>query len=50
LLKFSLNISHSYLHRVVKKIGFRLKKAKLEHKPNICYDEVKDINSLLKEF
>jgi len=50
LLEFSLNISHSHLHRVVKKIGFSLKKVKLEHKPNTCYDKVKDVNTLLKEF
>ena len=50
LLEFSLNISHSLLHRVVKKIGFSLKKVKLEHKLNTCYDKVKDINTLLKEF
>jgi hypothetical protein len=50
LLKFSLNISLSHLHRVVKKIGFSLKKVKLEHKLNNCYDKVKDINILLKEF
>jgi hypothetical protein len=34
----------------VKKIGFSLKKVKLEHKPNTCYDRVKDVNTLLKEF
>lgn len=50
LLEFSLNISPSHLHRVVKKIGFSLKKVKLEHKPNTCYDKVKDVNFLLKEF
>ena len=50
LLKFSLNISLSHLHRVVKKIGFSLKKVKLKHKPNTCYDKVKDIDTLLKEF
>jgi len=50
LLEFSLNISPSHLHRVVKKIGFNLKKVKLEHKPNTCYDKVKDVNLLLKEF
>jgi hypothetical protein len=50
LLKFFLNISLSHLHRVVKKIGFSLKKVKLEHKPNTCYDKVKDIDTLLKEF
>ena len=48
LLEFSLNILH--LHRVVKKIGFSLKKVKLEYKPNTCYDKVKDVNTLLKEF
>jgi len=48
LLGFSLNISHS--HHIVKKIGFSLKKVKLEHKPNTCYDKVKDINTLLKKF
>ena len=50
MLKFFLNISPSHLHRVVKKIGFSLKKVKLEHKPNTCYDKVKDVNILLKEF
>ena len=50
LLEFSLNISPSHLHRVVKKIGFSLKKVKLEHKPNICYDKIKDVNILSKEF
>ena len=50
MLEFSLNISPSHLHRVVKKIGFSLKKVKLEHKPNTCYDKVKDVNTLLKEF
>ena len=49
MLEFSLNISHSHLHRVVKKIGFSLKKVKLEHKPNTCHDKVKDINILLKK-
>jgi transposase len=32
VLKFSLNISHSHLNRIVKKIGFILKKVKFEHK------------------
>jgi hypothetical protein len=32
------------------KIGFSLKKVKLKHKPNTCYDKVKDVNILLKEF
>ena len=50
MLEFSLKISHSHLHRVVKKIGFSLKKVKLKHKPNVCYNKVKDINTLLKEF
>jgi hypothetical protein len=50
LLEFSLNTSPSHLHRVVKKIGFSLKKVKLKHKPNTCYDKVKDVNILLKEF
>jgi hypothetical protein len=50
LLELFLNISPSHLHRVVKKIGFSLKKVKLEHKLNTCYDKVKDINTLLKEF
>ena len=50
LLEFSLNISPSHLHRVVKKIGFSLKKVKLKHKPNSCHDKVKDVNILLIEF
>ena len=50
LLEFSLNISHSHLHCVLKKIGFSLKKVKLEHKSNTCYDKVKDVNNLWKEF
>ena len=50
MLEFSLNISQSHLHCVVNKIGFSLKKVKLEHKPNTYYDKVKDVNTLLKEF
>ena len=50
LLKFSLNISPSYLHRVVKKIRFSLKKVELEHKPNTCYDKVKDVTTSLNSF
>ena len=50
MLEFFLNISHSHLIRVVKKIGFSLQKVKLEHKPNTCYDKVRDANTLLKEF
>ena len=50
LLEFSLNISYSHLHRVVKKIELSLKKVKLQHKPNTYYDKVKDVNTLLKEF
>ena len=37
LLEFPLNISPSHLHRVVKKIGFSLKKVKLEYKPNTWF-------------
>jgi hypothetical protein len=47
MLKFSLNISHSHLSRVVKKIGFCLKKVKFEHRSNTCFDKVKDVNTLL---
>ena len=50
MLKFSLNISHSHLSRVVKKIGFSLKKVKLEHRPKTRYGEIIDINNLLQEF
>jgi len=50
MLKFFLNISHSHLSCVVKKIGFSLKNVKLEHKPKTYYDKVKDVNTLLKEF
>jgi len=46
LLEFSLNISHSHVHGIMKKIGFILKKIKLEHKSNTCYDKIKDINCL----
>ena len=41
LLEFSLNISPSHLHSVVKKIGFSLKKVKLEHKPSTCMIKLK---------
>ena len=50
MLKFSLNISHSHLSRVVKKIGFSLKKVKLEHRPKTCYGKIININNLLQEF
>ena len=50
MLKFSLNISHSHLSRVVKKIGFSLKKVKLEHKPKTRYGKIININNLLQEF
>jgi transposase len=50
MLKFSLNISHSYLSRVVKKIGFSLKKVKLEHRPKTRYGKIININNLLQEF
>jgi len=50
MLKFSLNISHSHLSRVVKKIGFSLKKVKLEHKPKIRYGKIINRNNLLEEF
>ena len=50
MLKFSLNISHSHLSRVVKKIGFNLKKVKLEHRPKTRYGKIININNLLKEF
>ena len=49
MLKFSLNISHSHLSRVVKKIGFSLKKVKLEHKPKTRYGKIININNLLQE-
>ena len=48
MLKFFLNISHSYLNRVVTKIGFSLKKVKLKYKPKIRYGKV--INNLLQKF
>jgi hypothetical protein len=32
-----------------KKIGFSLKKVKLKHRSNTCFDKVKDVNILLKE-
>ena len=50
MLKFSLNISHSHFSRVVKKIGFSLKKVKLEHKPKTRYGKIININNLLQEF
>ena len=50
MLKFSLNISHSHLSRVVKKIGFSLKKVKLEHRPKTRYGKIININNLLQEF
>ena len=52
MLTFSLNISHSHSHlnRVVKKIGFSLKKVKLEHKPKTRYCKIININNLLQEF
>ena len=50
MLRFSLNISHSHLSRVVKKIGFSLKKVKLEHKPKTRYGKIININNLLQEF
>ena len=50
MLTFSLNISHSHLNRVVKKIGFSLKKVKLEHKPKTRYCKIININNLLQEF
>jgi len=50
MLKFSLNISHSHLSRVVKKIGFSLKKVKLEHRPKTRYGKIINMNNLLQEF
>jgi hypothetical protein len=50
MLKFSLNISHSHLSHVVKKIGFSLKKVKLEHRPKTRYGKIININNLLQEF
>ena len=50
MLKFSLNISQSHFSRVVKKIGFSLKKVKLEHRPKTRYGKIININNLLQEF
>jgi len=50
ILTFSLNISHSHLSRVVKKIGFSLKKVKLEHRPKTRYGKIININNLSQEF
>jgi transposase len=50
IFTFSLNISHSHLSRVVKKIGFSLKKVKLEHRPKTRYSKIININNLSQEF
>ena len=50
MLRFSLNISHSHLNRLVKQIGFSLKKIQLEHKLKTRYGKSINISDLLREF